>query len=99
MTRFAVSTIVAGGLFAGLLGAAGAAGAESMVIPGNDGTTQPATPSLTLGANGIDASLPGGPKITLGPNGIVTGLPGGAAVKAGPTGVGASLPTVSTSSR
>jgi hypothetical protein len=81
MKRFAVSTILAGGLFAGLLGAAGAAHAGEIIIgPDGAGVTYGA-PARTYDAPnaGIDpkanVSLPFGANAGIGLGGANASLP------------------------
>ena len=82
--RIAISTALAGGLFAGVLGVAGAANANYDApyygpVPGRyDYDYQarchlPANGSILIGPEGVAFGLPAGGVATVGPNGLAYG--------------------------
>lgn len=85
LKRIAISTALAGGLFAGVLGVAGAANASY------DGVYY--GPHYGPGQYDYDARchVPADGSILIGPGGVSLGLPGGGVVTAGPSGVGYTL--------
>jgi hypothetical protein len=81
LKQFSVSVALAGGLFAGVIGAAGAAHANF------DADAPYYGPERQYDA-GCYGMAPNGTSVFFGPNGVMMGLPGGQMVTAGPDGVG-----------
>lgn len=98
--RIAISTALAGGLFAGVLGVAGAANASydaphNGPVPGQYdapyyGQHDPSYYGPVPGRYDYDArcQMPANGSILIGPEGVAFGLPGGGVVIAGMNGLG-----------
>jgi hypothetical protein len=98
--RIAISTALAGGLFAGVLGVAGAANASYDAphygpVPGQYdapyyGQHDPSYYGPVPGRYDYDArcQMPANGSILIGPEGVAFGLPGGGVVIAGTNGLG-----------
>lgn len=98
--RIAISTALAGGLFAGVLGVAGAANASYDAphygpVPGQYdapyyGQQDPSYYGPVPGRYDYDARchMPGNGSILIGPEGVAFGLPGGGVVTGGVNGLG-----------
>lgn len=88
LKRIAISTALAGGLFAGVLGVAGAANASYDApyygpVPGQYDYDHAYDYDY-----GVRCHVPADGSILIGPGGMSLGLPGVGVVTAGPTGLG-----------
>jgi hypothetical protein len=92
LKQFSVSVALAGGLFAGIIGAAGAAHANFDADAPYYGTERRFDAPYYGPERQFDAGCygmaPNGTSVFFGPNGVRMGLPGGQMVTAGPAGVG-----------
>lgn len=75
MNRFAISTVLAGGLLAGLFGAAGAAQAQSPDPDAPPAPAHSAAPAATTPGIGANVTLPLGASARVGLDGASASMP------------------------